>query len=111
MNILKSACIHLLLVTLAIAGLTTVHQVERQRHVEHLVFAVPFVNHEQSRSVPPQRIASTRGLDQPRVDRLVSAIPASHEATPQPVKLDTSSPLELPQVIQRTVIAAPVARL
>jgi TonB family protein len=112
---LISACIHLLLFALAIAGLTTVHTVEHQRYHETLVLpmdlplpvATPSSVKQSSVSVRPVASAARLAINAPA---LLRVNPASHDAAPQLVKLDASSPLELPQVSQRAVTAAPVAR-
>jgi TonB family protein len=112
---LISACIHLLLVALAIAGLTTVHTVEHQRYHETLVLpmdlplpvAAPTSVMKPAVSSQPAASGARLSINAPA---LLRVNPESHEAAPLPVKLDVSDALALPQVAQRAVTAGLVAR-
>jgi TonB family protein len=107
-NFARSLAVHAFIVALVLLCGSAIHPVvERQRYRPSLIF--PLTN-------LPVPTAAPSSVKQPSLSLVRLAVgtarvsAASHEAAPQPVKLDTSSPLDLPQVAQRTVTAAPVAR-
>jgi Gram-negative bacterial TonB protein C-terminal len=110
-NALGSLAVHASIVALVLLCGSAIHpMVESQRYHETLVLPielpVPVVLPSIVRPSAPAAVPA-----QPTVARMViapaRANAAAPEAAPQPVKLDTSSSPELPQVVQRTITVAP----